>query len=163
VPAFINFFPEYLSTADYPLGSGNGNGVGTQVQSARLPDFANTTLTWEKLRTINVGMDAQLFNNHVSFTAEYFNKTTFDIIQSVALPPNTGIQNNADLNVATVKNSGMEFQLGYNGKLGPVNFNFSSNLTTVKNRVVRLNGGTPIGGEWRKNRRGLFFILFMGI
>ncbi|HZG26264.1 MAG TPA: SusC/RagA family TonB-linked outer membrane protein, partial [Chitinophagaceae bacterium] len=141
---FYRFLSGVSLSADYPLGSGNGNGVGTQVQAARLPDFANTTLTWEKLRTVNVGLDAQLFNNHVSFTAEYYNKTTFDIIQSVALPPNTGIQSNADLNVATVKNSGVEVQLGYNNKLGPVGVSFSANLTTVKNRVVKLNGGAPI-------------------
>ena len=144
-------FYKYISgvslTADYPLGSGNGNGVGTQVQATRLPDFANTSLTWEKLKTTNIAIDAQLFNNHVSFTAEYYDKTTFDIIQSVSLPPNTGIQNNADLNVATVKNSGVEFQLGYNAKIGLVDFSFNGNLTTVKNRVKSLNGGTPINGE----------------
>lgn len=147
-------------SADYPLGSGNGNGTGTQVQAARLPDFANKTLTWEKLRTVNIGVDAQLFNNRVSFTAEYFNKTTFDIIQNVILPPNTGIQSPADLNVAQVKNSGLEFQVGYNGKLGPVNFNFSSNLTTVKNRVVKLSEGTPLGNENGRVEEGysLFYL-----
>lgn len=157
---FYKFLSGVSLSADYPLGSGNGNGVGTQVQSARLPDFANTTLTWEKLKTVNVGLDAQLFNNHVSFTAEYYDKTTFDIIQSVALPPNTGIQNNADLNIATVKNSGVEFQLGYNNKIGPVNFNFAGNLTTVKNRVVKLNEGTPIGGEGGRIEEGysLFYL-----
>lgn len=142
---------KYLSgislTPDYPLGSGNGNGVGNQQQATRLPDYANSTLTWEKLKTTNVGIDAQLFNNHVSFTAEYYNKTTFDIIQSVALPPNTGIQNNADLNVASVQNSGFEFQLGYNNRVGDVEFNVSGNITTVKNRVVSINRGNPIGDE----------------
>jgi TonB-linked SusC/RagA family outer membrane protein len=157
---FYKFLSGVSLSADYPLGSGNGNGVGTQVQAARLPDFANTALTWEKLKTFNLGLDAQLFSNRVSFTAEYYNKTTFDIIQSVALPPNTGIQNNADLNVATVKNTGVEFQLGYNNKIGPVNFNFSGNLTTVKNRVVKLNGGTPIGGEGGRIEEGysLFYL-----
>jgi TonB-linked SusC/RagA family outer membrane protein len=157
---FYRFLSGVSLSADYSLGSGNGNGVGTQVQAARLPDFANTTLTWEKLKTVNVGVDAQLFNNHVSFTAEYFSKTTFDIIQSVALPPNTGIQSNADLNVATVKNSGMEFQLGYNNKFGPVNVNFSGNLTAVKNRVLKLNAGTPIGNENGRIEEGysLFYL-----
>ncbi len=157
---FYKFLSGVVLSADYPLGSGNGNGVGTQVQAARLPDFANTTLTWEKLKTINVAMDATLFNNHVTFTAEYYDKTTFDIIQSVALPPNTGIQNNADLNVATVKNTGVEFQLGYNNKIGAVNFNLSGNFTTVKNRVVRLNGATPLGGEGGRIEEGypLFYL-----
>lgn len=151
---YYKFLSGVSLTADYPLGSGNGNGVGTQVQAAALPDFPNTTLTWEKLKTLNIGVDAQLFNNHVSFTGEYYDKTTFDIIQSVALPPNTGIQNNADLNVATVKNTGVEFQLGYNNKIGPVNFNFSGNITTVKNSVVKLNGGTPIGSEGGRIEEG---------
>ncbi len=159
-------FYKYISgvslSPDYPLGSGNGNGVGTQVQSTRLPDFANTTLTWEKLKTTNIGFDAQLFNNHVSFTAEYYDKTTFDIIQSVALPPNTGIQNNADLNVATVKNSGFEFQLGYNTKLGDVGVSFNGNLTTVKNRVVSLNGGTPINGEGNRVEEGYSMFYLWG-
>ncbi|RYY30096.1 MAG: TonB-dependent receptor [Chitinophagaceae bacterium] len=159
-------FYKYISgvslTSDYPLGSGNGNGVGSQVQATRLPDFANTALTWEKLKTFNIGLDAQLFNNHVSFTAEYYDKTTFDIIQSVALPPNTGIQNNADLNVATVKNTGVEFQLGYNGKIGPVDFNVSGNLTTVKNRVKSLNGGTPINGEGDRVEEGYSMFYLWG-
>jgi hypothetical protein len=88
-----------------------------------------------------------LFNNQVTFTAEYFSKTTYDIIQGVSLPPNTGIQQNADLNVATVRNTGIELQIGYNERFGDINFNVSGNLTTVKNRVIKLNDGTPIGGE----------------
>jgi TonB-dependent starch-binding outer membrane protein SusC len=159
-------FYKYLSgvsfTADYPLGSGNGNGVGTQQQGATLPDYANTELTWEKLKTINVGLDAMLFNNRVSFTAEYYDKTTYDIIQSVALPPNTGIQNNADLNVATVKNTGVEFQVGYNNKIGPVDFNVSGNLTTVRNRVTKLNEGTPIGGNGDRVEEGYSMFYLWG-
>ncbi|MDQ3843726.1 MAG: SusC/RagA family TonB-linked outer membrane protein, partial [Bacteroidota bacterium] len=85
---------------------------------------------------------------------------TFDIIQSVALPPNTGVQNNADLNVAQVKNTGFEFQLGYNNRIGPVDFNFSGNLTTVKNKVVKLNRGTPLGSETGRIEEGfpLFYL-----
>jgi hypothetical protein len=101
-----------------------------------------------------------LFNNHVSLTAEYYNKTTYDIIQSVNLPPNTGIEAPADLNVAEVRNRGFELQLGYNAKLGPVNFSASANLTTVDNKVLRLNQGTPLGGEGGRIEEGysLFYL-----
>ena len=150
----VNFGP------DYSLGSGNGNGIGSQLQGARLPDFANTTLTWEKLKTTSIGVDAILFNNKVSLTAEYYSKTTFDIIQSVSLPPNTGIEVPADLNVAEVSNKGIELQLGYNAKLGPVDFNIAGNITTVKNRVEKLNAGTPLGGEAGRIEEGysLFYL-----
>jgi len=48
-----------------------------QAQGAALPSFANTTLTWEKIKTTSIGFDALMFNNHLSFIAEYFNKTTY--------------------------------------------------------------------------------------
>jgi TonB-dependent starch-binding outer membrane protein SusC len=157
---FYKFIPNVYNSPDYPLGSGNGNGLGTQLQGAALRDFANTTLTWEKVRTTNVGFDAQLFNNQVTLTAEYYHKLTDNMIQSVALPPNTGVEINADLNIGQVKNDGFEFQVGYNSHVGPVNFSINGNLTTVKNKVVRLNRGTPFGDEFGRIEEGypLFYL-----
>jgi TonB-linked SusC/RagA family outer membrane protein len=149
-------------TPDYPLGSGNGNPFGTQFQGARLPNFANTTLTWEKVKTTSIGFDALLFRNSFSLTAEYYSKTTFDIIQSVSLPPNTGIEFPADLNVATVTNKGIELQVGYNKKFGEVNFNVTGNITTVKNRVEKLNNGAPIGGELGRIEEGYTMFYLWG-
>lgn len=147
---------------DYSLGSGNGNPFGTQYQGARLPNFANTILTWEKVKTTSVGFDALLFNRSLSLTAEYYSKTTFDIIQSVSLPPNTGIEFPADLNVASVNNKGIELQLGYGTRLGPVNFNVNGNITTVKNRVLKLNAGAPIGGEFGRIEEGYSMFYLWG-
>ncbi|OJY91069.1 MAG: hypothetical protein BGP14_06670 [Sphingobacteriales bacterium 44-15] len=160
--AYYAFLSNVSLTPDYPLGSGNGDGYGTQLQGAALPNFANTTLTWEKLRTTSIGIDATLFDNQLSFTAEYYNKTTYDIIQSVSLPPNTGIEGAADLNIGKVRNRGFEFQLGYNTNLGPVGFNASANLTTVNNKVIRLYGGTPLGGELNRIEEGYSMFYLWG-
>jgi len=151
---YYEYLSSVLPTPDYSVGSGNGDPYGTQVQGIALSNFANTTLTWEKVKTTNIGFDAMLFDNHVSFTAEYYHKITFGIIQSVSLPPNTGIQDPADLNVATVRNEGIELQLGYTAKLGPVDFNASGNFSTVNNRVLKLNEGSPVGGETGRIEEG---------
>jgi TonB-linked SusC/RagA family outer membrane protein len=149
---------EYLSrispTPDYPIGSGNGDPYGVQMQGVVLPNFANTSLGWEKLKTISGGFDALLFNNSLSFTAEYYNKLTYGIIESISLPPNTGIQSQADINIAKVRNSGIELQLTYHHQLGPISFQVSGNLTTVKNEVITLYGGTPLGGETGRIEEG---------
>ncbi|MEP7252878.1 MAG: TonB-dependent receptor [Ginsengibacter sp.] len=159
-------FYAYLSgvstSPDYPLGSGNGNGFGTQTQGAALPNFANTSLSWEKLKTTNIGLDAQLFNNKVSFTAEYYNKITYNIIQIVSLPPNTGIEAPAALNIAQVRNRGFEFQVSYNQRVGRVNLNISTNLTTVDNKVLKLNEGTPLGGEGGRIEEGYSMFYLWG-
>lgn len=159
---YYKFLSGVSLTADYPIGSGSGDPYGTQTQGAYLPDFANTTLTWEKARTASIGFDALLFKNKLSLTAEYYHKLTYDIIQSVSLPPNTGIQNPADLNIAEVSNQGIEVQLGYNTKLGPVDFNVSGNITTVKNRVEKLYRETPLGDEFGRIEEGYSMFYLWG-
>lgn len=148
----------YLSSVqsqpDYSLGSGNGNPYGTQLQGVRLPNFPNFELSWERVRTTNIGFDASLLNNHVSLTAEYYNRYTEGIIQSVSLPPNSGIEVPTDLNIGNVKNDGVELQLGYNNVFGELSFSASANLTTVKNRVVNMYRGNPIGDEYGRIQEG---------
>jgi TonB-dependent starch-binding outer membrane protein SusC len=135
-------FLSTISTAPHTsLGSGDGSASGQYALGVYLPNFANTTLTWEKVKSTDVGFDAVLFG-HLTFTFDYYNKITYGIIQQVSLPPNTGIPQPADLNVATVNNHGVEFTLGYSTKLGPVDANFSGNFSTVNNKVTALNEGT---------------------
>jgi TonB-linked SusC/RagA family outer membrane protein len=159
---YYKFLSGVSLSPDYPLGSGNGDPFGTQYQGAALPGFANVTLGWEKVKTTNIGFDAYLFDNRVNFTAEYYNKTTYGIIQSVALPPNTGIQERADINIGEVRNKGFEFDLGYNAKLGNVNFSVSGNLTTVNNKVLKLYLGAPLGGEGGRVEEGYSMFYLWG-
>lgn len=148
----------YLSgvngTPDYALGSGNGNPYGTQYVGSRLPNFPNFDLSWERVRTTNVGFDAILFNNHVNLTAEYYNRYTEGIIQLVELPPSSGIEAATDLNIGNVKNNGVEVQVGYTGNFGKLGFNASGNFTTVKNRLVSMYQGTPFGGNGDRFQEG---------
>jgi TonB-linked SusC/RagA family outer membrane protein len=140
----------YLSgvslSPDYALGSGNGNATGTMVNGARLPNFPNNDLTWERVRTTNIGFDA-VIKGKFNLTVEYYDKLTKGIIQSVVLPPNGGIESTADLNIASVKNTGFEFDLGYRDQFGNLGFTFNANLTTVKNRVEELFQNNPLGGS----------------
>lgn len=158
--AYYAFLSTISLTPDYSLGSGNGDPLGQQVQGASLPNFANVELTWEKLKTTSFGFDAVLFNNHVNFTAEYYNKITYGTIQAVAPPLNTGIEVRPDLNASTIRNRGFEFQLGYTNRFGPVDFNVAGNLTTINNKVLELANGTPLGNELGRIEQGysLFYL-----
>ena len=131
----------YLSVAgvvppSYSLGSPNANSVGIAYTT-----FPNQEITWEKLRSTNIGFDAVLFKNTITVTVDYYNKVNKGIIQSVALTPTTGISTNADLNVADVLNRGIEFQVGYNKTFGKVGVNATANFTTQHNEILKLYGG----------------------
>ncbi|MPR35258.1 SusC/RagA family TonB-linked outer membrane protein [Salmonirosea aquatica] len=134
---------------DYALGSGNGNAIGTLLNGVSLPDFPVQNLTWEVSTTSSLGVDASFFNGKLTATVEYYNRLTSGILQSANLAASVGNQNQPILNIASVRNSGVEFQLGYNGSIGDdFQYNLSGNLTTTKNAVVSTFQNQPFGGEF---------------
>lgn len=155
--AYLSLINPGISVPNASFGSGNGNAIGNNQLGAYLPNFANTSLSWETLTATGVGFDAILFNNKVNLTLEFYNRLNEDIIQSVNPPPSAGIEAPTDVNVATVRNRGIELSLGYNTRFGDVDFNISGNLTTVNNKVVKLNGGTP----WAANVREGYSMYFL--
>lgn len=148
----------YISTVGqqpmYTFGARDGDPTGNLVNGIRLPDFPSEELTWEVVTTINAGLDAVLFNDRLSFTAEYYNRVTDGILQSVAVARSVGNEHDPIFNVASVLNRGFEFQVGYNGMAGPVNYNISGNLTTVNNEVLELADGLPFGDNFGRIEEG---------
>ncbi|MHA4811074.1 SusC/RagA family TonB-linked outer membrane protein, partial [Flavitalea flava] len=130
---------QYLSVANVNPPSYNlGGGLQSNNLGIAYGNFANASLTWERLRSANVGIDALLLNNTVSLTIDYYHKVTKGIIQQVNLSPSTGFEIPANLNVADVLNRGLEFQAGYNRNFGNIGISLSANLTTVHNEVLTL-------------------------
>ncbi|GAB4025931.1 SusC/RagA family TonB-linked outer membrane protein [Spirosoma gilvum] len=134
---------------DYALGSGNGNGIGTLYNGTSLPDFPVQNLTWEIGKTTSLGVDGSFLKGKLTATIEYYNRLTSGILQAANLAASVGNQNQPILNIASVRNSGMEFQLAYNGSVGKeFRYNLSGNLTTVKNRVESTFQNLPFGNEY---------------
>jgi TonB-dependent starch-binding outer membrane protein SusC len=143
--AFLSLISQ---SPDYALGSGAGNGIGTLLPGVSLPDFPVQDLTWEVGETSSIGFDGSFLNRRLTATVEYYNRVTSGILQSAALPASVGNQNQPILNIATVRNRGVELQLGYNGNIGKdLTFNISGNLTTVDNEVLKTFRDQPFGGE----------------
>jgi TonB-dependent starch-binding outer membrane protein SusC len=156
----------FLSTVsfspDYAYGSGLGNAIGSLQQGIRLPDFPVLDLSWERAETSNLGFDA-LFLDKINVSFDYYNRTTRGILQGANLAASVGNENQPILNIATVRNSGIELELGFTQKVGnDLTLNFSGNLTTVRNRVVSVFGGTPFGGEGGRIQEGYSMFYLWG-
>jgi TonB-dependent starch-binding outer membrane protein SusC len=142
------YLSKVSTSPSYAFGSGPNNPFGAPSYSARLPDFPNPDLTWEKTKTFNVGFDGLFLNNRLSATFEYFNKLTDGILQSTQLAASVGNENNPIINVASVRNKGFEFSLGFNDRIGEsFSYGVSANFTKVNNTVEKLNRDEPFGGE----------------
>jgi TonB-dependent starch-binding outer membrane protein SusC len=104
--------------------------------------FGNADLTWEKNRTLDVGIDYAILNNRISGSLAYYHKTTFDLLQDVPLSRTTGHASQYQ-NVGTMLNKGIEITINFNiVKSKDFNFNIGANLATVKNKVTELAKST---------------------
>ncbi|MDO9374000.1 MAG: TonB-dependent receptor [Ferruginibacter sp.] len=99
---------------------------------------ANGDLLWEKNKTTNVGVDFAVFKNRLTGTVEWFNRVSDNLLFDVPLPPSTGFAS-VYQNIGSMKNTGIELQLGYNVITGR-NFNWrvDLNLTHFKNEITKL-------------------------
>ncbi|HEY6900985.1 MAG TPA: SusC/RagA family TonB-linked outer membrane protein, partial [Puia sp.] len=128
----------------------------TLVPGSTTVSQADPSLKWESTRTTNVAVDLGLFNESLTFTAEYYNRTSRDIITAIPIPLSVGaFPATLTTNAASVKNTGVEFTVGYKKTVGQVNLNISANVFTLKNRVLKLGAtNNPIYGSGSKTEVG---------
>ncbi|MCK4814953.1 TonB-dependent receptor, partial [bacterium] len=97
-------------------------------------------LGWETSEQVNVGLDLGMFRNALTLNADYFIKTTRDMLVNVDVPMYAGVAlNNAWVNAGTVENRGFELVINYKGNAGMFNWDISANASTYKNMVISTN------------------------
>lgn len=139
----------HASNVNYVFGSPQQTVKGVTINSLPSP-FAK----WETATTFNAGIDAGFFDNHLSFTADYFIKNTRNILVQVPIPPSIGMgfgEGGGDptINAASVKNKGLEITATFQENLAPFKYYISANAAFIKNEVTSLGEGQPlVDGTW---------------
>ncbi len=101
-------------------------------------NIANTDLTWEKNKNWNVGIDATIFDRY-TFSVEYFNKKTTDLLLSASVPSTTGFSSSL-MNIGAMRNDGWELSLNIDIiKKKDWDFSFGVNWSTVNNKILALS------------------------
>lgn len=130
-----------------------GNTLGTGATTVSQVDPA---IKWEATSTMNIAADFGLFANRLLFTAEYYKRKSSDLLANIPLPLSVGsVPSSIFTNAASTQNTGFEFTLAYNKNQGDFKYNISANLTTLKNKVLKLGGvNNPIYGAGSKTEVG---------
>ena len=97
----------------------------------------NPDLKWETSEQIDLGIDARFLNNRLTFTADYFNKKTKDLLFNINVPVELGASTTT-VNGGTVLNSGLEFELGWRDNVGDFVYGINANFSTLHNEVLNL-------------------------
>ncbi|GLB48310.1 SusC/RagA family TonB-linked outer membrane protein [Neptunitalea lumnitzerae] len=169
--------PEWFSTLKLRGGYGElgNNTIGVYEWYNRVNSFASydfndelapgttvveitdSDIRWEVTTTTNAALEFGMFKDRLTFTTEYYLKTSDDLLADVPLPYSVGVVPlSITTNAAKVRNSGFEFAATYQDNPSE-NFGFSvsANIGTLKNEVLSIgDDDLPIYGVNSKTEVG---------
>jgi TonB-linked SusC/RagA family outer membrane protein len=119
--------------------------TGTYQPGAQISKLVNTELKWERTEMTDIGIDLRLLNNKITFSADWYNKNTENLITVGTFPMSTG-GGMPYVNAGTANNKGFEFELGYSNLDNEFKYGATLNLSTLKNEVTKLTVNAPAHG-----------------
>lgn len=130
---------------NYVFGTPGYQGI---VMGSKPSGTPNKDLKWEESEQYDAGLDFGFFNNALTFTVDYFYKKTNGMLKEMSIPSYLG-ESKPWGNVGSMKNEGVELELGYKFNKGDWNFGISANASYLKNELINL--GNADGFEMYDN------------
>ena len=134
-----------------------------------LPALVRTNFTWEKVNSLNVGIDFVLFNNKLSGLFEWYQKDTKGMLApGMQLPGVVGAtapyQNTADM-----RTRGWDVSLNWRDRIGKVGYRIGFNLSDYSSEITKYNSnenklinnfyeGMKLGEIWGYEYDGFYTI-----
>ena len=120
----------------YDIAGTNG---GQQLPSGfKRNQLGNDDLKWETTTQTNLGLDFGFFRNALYGSFEWYYKKTKDILVYM---PGIGVMGEGSsqwINAGEMKNTGVEFNVGYRGEIGKLSYDVTGNFGTYRNKVTKI-------------------------
>ena len=117
----------------YALGWNNVGRPGAIIST-----LENHTLSWEKNRAVNIGLDFTLFNRKIDGTIEWYNRESSNLLFQVPIAMSTGMTS-IWRNIGAMYNRGIDIQIGYNAiRTLDFDWRIDLNVSHYKNRITKL-------------------------
>lgn len=128
-----NWYPFYPTIGFSAQGS-NWLVNGVKPNTASQPGLVSNTLTWEKSRTWEVGLDWGAFNNRLTGSFGYYQRKTFDMVGPAPELPVILGANPPRVNNLDMTSKGWDLQISWRDIIGEVSYGASFVLSD--NQVV---------------------------
>lgn len=118
-----------------------------------LPSLVSQSFTWEKVHTLDVGLDFTLFKNRLVGTFDWFQKDTKGMLApGMQLPAVIGAdapyQNTADM-----RTNGWELNLTWRDRIGDVGYNIGFNISDATSKITKYDSNeSKLLSNWYKGR-----------
>lgn len=117
---------------------------GSFVPGAAVTSLIDENITWETTSTLDFGLDLGFWENKLNIEADYFKKTTRDIIVQLPIPLIMGGIAAPYENVGEMVNNGFELTVNFDNQVidrNRLRFNIGLNMTYIENEVTKFRDG----------------------
>ncbi|MEN0053423.1 MAG: TonB-dependent receptor [Mucilaginibacter sp.] len=144
---FLKLRASYGTTGNAEIGNYAALGLYSIDQSASYngapgsypSQKANPNLTWEKIKTTNIGVDFGLFNR-IDVNVDAYQKTSSALLFQKPLPATSGY-NYVFENIGSVRNRGIELNITSRNLIGAFKWETNFNIAFNRNKVLSLDAG----------------------
>ena len=151
--ALDSWYP-YISTMATETVSWIGTDMN-QVSTTTTPSAVNPDMTWEKIRTLDIGFDAGFFNNELNVTFDWYQRRNVGMLVAgneivryagIAVAP---LENGGDM-----KTNGWELQIDYNHAFNKDFAIYGTfTLSDAKSEITKWNNTTGALNSWYKGKK----------
>ncbi|HEY8783408.1 MAG TPA: TonB-dependent receptor [Mucilaginibacter sp.] len=151
----ITFFDDLKIRAGYGA-TGNQNGIGNYTFASGLTSAvyvfngnvvpieiaqsaANPNLSWETIKSTNVGIDATFLHQRINLTVDGYIKKTTGMLVPYTLPISTGYTVSPPINAGKVQNKGIEVTVNTRNLVGAFGWNTNFNISFNSNKILSLD------------------------
>lgn len=121
----------------YPSIGADGK---TEYITGYLPtSTGNNRLRWETSEQIDLGIDLRFLQDRLSFSADWYQKKTKDLIVTGTRPSASIGLTVSPINAGNVVNKGFEFEAGWQDTVGDFHYSIRANASTLKNEVTYID------------------------
>lgn len=152
--SYLKFRGSYGRTGNFNIGNysqvSNITGTNYVFGGALTPGLSitalgNKELTWEVSTQSDFGIDMNLLYNRLTFSYDYYNKTTDGMLYQNLIPVASGYAS-VTYNTGKFRMWGHEFQLSSRNLTGALSWTTDFNISFNDNKVVALPPNTPFVG-----------------
>jgi TonB-dependent starch-binding outer membrane protein SusC len=128
-------------------GGGRGDtfydigGTGATIRPGfKTTSLGNPTLKWEENHSANVGLDFEFSQSRGNVTVDLYRRNTENLLFDPPQPGAGGSASPPILNIGSMRNTGIDFSVGYHSTIGSTLWSVTFNGSHYKNEITKIDG-----------------------
>lgn len=122
----------------------NNNANANLLTMYNMPDLVSSTLTWERIRTLNIGLDLGLLNDELTIGFDWFQRENRDMLAPAQVLPNTLGASAPYENAGTLRTRGWELNLNWRHTFGDFDVYANFNIGDSKTKVTKWDNDSKL-------------------